>query len=199
MTATLKQLKHLVFVLLIIHYVFLISCAELQREFSEETSDPAFAYVRTKYPLSEGSDCPDGMKAALKLNGKYYEGKEYTYKGGWYGSGWHTDIVDVSNYPETLTAIPYGCPIVKMSPNDHYEILSDYDILKYYFIEFSALEAYKTQYNQLPSTPGIYLLIAITDDIRELPWLDENITWTEPDELTHVDVAYQYVFAVIVE
>ncbi len=199
MKTNLKQLKYLVILLLIIHSVFLMSCAELQSVISAETSDPAFAYVKTKYPLSEGSDSPDGMKAALKLNGKYYEGLEYTYKGAWYGRGMENDIVNVSNYPETLTAIPYGCPIVKMSPNDNFEILSDYDIIKYYFVEFSAREEYKTPYNQLPSAPGIYLLIAITDDIGEFPWLDENITWTAPDKLTHFAVAYQYVFAVIVE
>ncbi len=199
MTINLKQLKYLVILLLIIHSVFLISCAEIQSVIFAESSDPAFAYVKIKYPLSEGSNSPDGMKAALKLNGKYYEGLEYTYKGAWYGPGWHTDIVDVSNYPETLTAIPYRCPIVKMSPNDNFEIVSDYDITKYYFVEFSAREEDKTQYSKLPAAPGIYLLIAITDDIGELPWLDENITWTAPDKLTHFAVAYQYVFAVIVE
>lgn len=168
-----------------------------------EAVTTTFVYDVEQYPLSEGADSADGMKAALKLNGKYYEGKEYYCYWVSYGDKYHagneiySDIMDNAYYPHSIKEIPEGCPIIKLSREDTYELISEHHIRYHYFMDFSGYSQSINEYQSIPTEPGIYLLVAVTDDIQGIPWFSE--TFVKPETYTEYALSYQYVFAVIVE
>ena len=168
-----------------------------------EATQDAFVHDTQKYPLSEGADSADGMKAALKLNGKYYEGKEYYCYWVSYGDKYHegneiySDIMDNAYYPHTLKEIPEGCPIIKLSREDTYELISEHHIQYHYYMDFSGYSQSRNEYKSIPTEPGVYLLVAVTGDIQGIPWFSE--TFVKPETYTEYVLSYQYVFAVIVE
>ncbi len=171
--------------------------------FPEESTASAFVYDTEKYPLSEGHDSPDGMKAAIKLNGKYYEGDEYYHYWLSYGdemqagNDYYSGLMDNSYYPHSIDEIPEGCPIIKLSKNDKYELISEYGIRRHYFMDFFGYSNSTNEYKELPDQPGIYLLVAITPELQGIPWFSE--TFVKPETYTEYVLSYQYVFAVIVE
>ncbi len=150
------------------------------------------------YLPSQGSNSPDGMKAGIKVNGKYYEGVEYKHYWLWCGPGeTYSELCDNAYFPHNIKTLPEGCPVIQLSKNDTYVLFSDYKIQYHYFIDFSSSASYRQEYSELPSTPGMYLLVAVSEDVRGFPWFDENFVW--PEEQTEYVLSYQYIFAVKVK
>lgn len=164
-----------------------------------ESQATSFIYEGKTYNLSEGAETPEGMAAAIKINEKYYEGKEYYYSWvsygdeKWAGTDYRSYIMDNSNFPYSLKDIPEGCPIIKLSQNDTYKLISEHGIFYHYFINIKS----QTTIENNPTEPGIYFLVAVTGDVQGIPWFSE--TFVPPETYTEYALQYQYVFAVVIE